>query len=227
MDQLERGPLPISAIAPPNTNNNYNYNNNNSDLVDSEDEEEGGVRYASLGKLRGENSNMREFDKTRGDGYFTAGRKMEDFGNGYRRGGDFEGGNLRNLRTLNKRKSYWEGNEEEDEEQGMGYAMVEDGDEDEQEQEQVGEERGREVNGGGNLMGELAAQMRGFAERFVKIEKKKMDLMRDNQRLRNEMENKKKEMILVYQHKTLELINKVFDGVSSSDEKKMKMSPDL
>ncbi|KNA16552.1 hypothetical protein SOVF_088090 [Spinacia oleracea] len=210
MDQLERGPLPISAVAPPN-NNNYNINhninnNNNNDLIDSDDEEVG-VRFASLGKLRGENSNLR-------DGFFKSGK----FGNGYRRGSEFEGGNLRNLRDLKKRKSYWEGDEDEQyQEQEVGYGM-----EEEEEEEEIVEEREK----GGNLMGELAAQMRGFAESFVRIEKKKVELMRENQRLRIEMENKKKEMVLVYQHKTIELINKAFhDAVSS--EKKMKMSPDL
>ncbi|XP_021720036.1 trihelix transcription factor ASIL1-like [Chenopodium quinoa] len=194
MDQLERGPLPISAIAPADNNNNssryydVNGNNNSNHYVrhgsDDDDEEGGGVRFGSMEKLRR--------DLKRGFG---------------RRGGDFGG--------LNKRKSYWEGDDDE-----VGF---EDGD------EEVGGVQERE--NGRNFMAQLGAQFRGFAENFVRIEKKKLDFMRDNQRLRIEMESKKREMILVYQHKTIQLINKAFTDASaaaSSSQKKMKMmSPDL
>ncbi|XP_021762995.1 trihelix transcription factor ASIL1-like [Chenopodium quinoa] len=198
MDQLERGPLPISAIAPADDciNNNNNNSTNHYDDDDDEDEEGRGVRFASMEKLRRDR----------------VGAMGRGFGNGYR------SGCMRSLRDLKKRKSYWEGDDDEEEEVGF-----EDG----------GEEVGgvEERENGRNLMGELGAQMRGFAENFIRIERKKLDLMRDNQRLRIEMESKKREMIVVYQHKTIELINKAFTDAAasaSSSEKKMKMmSPDL
>ncbi|XP_010685013.2 trihelix transcription factor ENAP1 [Beta vulgaris subsp. vulgaris] len=191
MDHLERGPLPISAVPPNFIDNNNNNNNNN--LVDSDDDDDdddgdgGVVKYASLGKLR-------EFDHKRVDGF----SKTE---NGYV--------------GLNKRKSYWGGNQEDK----LGFQMEED--EEEGGDDEVEEERENK----GSLMGELGAQMRVFSESFVKMERKKMELMRETERFRMEMENKRIHMIHLFQHKTVELISKAFSDDSSF--KKMKINPDL
>lgn len=74
-----------------------------------------------------------------------------------------------------------------------------------------------------DLMGELAVEIRDFAERFVRVEKKKMEMMRETERMKLEMEDKRMEMILVSQQKTVDMISKVF-GLS---QKKMKMTQDL
>lgn len=171
MNQLERGPLPISAVAPPPESD------------DSGSEEDDGVGDFRSGHARG-GRELGEFEK-RVDGLLLAGRKMGEFGSGYRRMSDFEGGNLGR-----KRKSY---EDEEDEEAGRELEECSNSD------------------GNGNLVvGELAAQMREFAERFVRIERKKMEVMRENERFRMEMENKRMQMILVSQQKTVDMISKVF-----------------
>ncbi|KAL2932749.1 Trihelix transcription factor ASIL2 [Bienertia sinuspersici] len=199
MDQLERGPMPISAVAPqPKIE----------DVDDSDDEVD--LRFASLRNLRADNSRDFDNNSNRVDGFSRIGRNLGDFGNGYVRGSEFEGGNFK------KRKNY-NNNDEEDEDE-VGYE-VEDDDDDQgqgQGQEEMVDDKGR------NLVGELGAQIRDFAEKFVKIEKKKLDLMRENERFRIEMENKRMEMIYVSQQKTVELINKAFD-VAASSQKKMKM----
>jgi len=73
------------------------------------------------------------------------------------------------------------------------------------------------------VAGELAPQMREFAERFVRIEEKKMEVMRENGRFRMEVENKRMQMILVSQQKTVDMISKVF----ASAQNRMKMTQDL
>uniref|UniRef100_A0A7C9EW22 Uncharacterized protein n=1 Tax=Opuntia streptacantha TaxID=393608 RepID=A0A7C9EW22_OPUST len=124
---------------------------------------------------------------------------MGEFRNGHRRLSDFEDGNLGR-----KRKFYEE-------------------EEDDEEAEREVEERS---NGGDDVnlvAGELAAQMREFAERFVRIERKKMEVMRENERFRMEVENKRMQMILVSQQKTVDMISKVF----AFAQNRMKMTQDL
>lgn len=80
-------------------------------------------------------------------------------------------------------------------------------------EEGEGEGRGRRV------VSEMAAEIRSFAERFVKMENKKIEMMRESQRDRLEMENKRMEMILDSQRKIVDTINKALGS-----QKKMKMT---
>ncbi|CAO2839909.1 unnamed protein product [Amaranthus hypochondriacus] len=181
MDQLEKGPLPISAVPPPP------HHKNNDPVSNSDDDCDVGF------------SNLRGFDK-RVDGFSRTGRNLGDFRNGSGKINDFR-----------KRMRF---SEMEEEEEDMGDEIGEDLEEDM-------EKKGRKDD---DLMGDLATQMRDFAERFVKMEGKKIELMRETEKLRMEMENKRMEMILISQQKTVELISKVFNG---SSQKKMKMTSEL
>ncbi|KAE9460780.1 hypothetical protein C3L33_07305, partial [Rhododendron williamsianum] len=88
-----------------------------------------------------------------------------------------------------------------------------DDDEDEEEEELVA------VGGG---VGELAAEIKVFAERFIRMEHKKMEMMRETERYRMEMENKRMEMILESQRKIVDTIGRAF----GSHNKKFKMAQD-
>ncbi|XWS36568.1 hypothetical protein CRYUN_Cryun20dG0095900 [Craigia yunnanensis] len=57
---------------------------------------------------------------------------------------------------------------------------------------------------------ELAVEIRRFAERFMRMEKKRMEMMQETERFRMEMENRRIEMILDSQRKTVDLISAIF-----------------
>lgn len=112
------------------------------------------------------------------------------------------GGSGRVLRALRspvvqKRKHLFENSDEEEEDNNAD----------------VGEE-------GGGGVAQLAVQIRSFAERFVKMENKKIEMMRDTERYRMEMENKRMEMILESQQKLVETVHRAF----SSSHKKRKLA---
>lgn len=86
-------------------------------------------------------------------------------------------------------------------------------DDDEAEEEEEGGEWS-------DMAAELAVEIRAFSERFVKMENKKIEMMRDTERYRMEMENKRMEVILESQQKLVHTIHKAF----SSSRKKMKMA---
>ncbi|KAA8550628.1 hypothetical protein F0562_002312 [Nyssa sinensis] len=88
-----------------------------------------------------------------------------------------------------KRKEYLDSDEEEEE------------DEDEEVEVEV-----EEGGGGRDVVADLAAEIRAFAERFVKMENKKMEMMRETERCRMDMENKRMEMILQSQRKIVDTI---------------------
>ncbi|MBA0605661.1 hypothetical protein Godav_018213 [Gossypium davidsonii] len=54
---------------------------------------------------------------------------------------------------------------------------------------------------------ELAMEIRRFAERFMRMERKKMEIMHETERLRKEMENKRIEMILDSEKKIVDAIS--------------------
>lgn len=89
----------------------------------------------------------------------------------------------------------------------------------EEEEEAEDEEEAVAVGGG---VGELAVEIKAFAERFVKMEKKKMEMMRETERYRMEMENKRMEMILESQRMIVDTIGRAF----GSHNKKFKMAQD-
>ncbi|XP_028126128.1 probable serine/threonine-protein kinase samkC [Camellia sinensis] len=99
----------------------------------------------------------------------------------------------------------------------------------EEEEEEEGEDEEDEedvvvVGGGGReTVVELAAEIKAFAERLVKMESKKMEMMRETERYRMEMENKRIEMILDSQRKIVDTIGRAF----GSHNKKLKMAQDF
>jgi len=100
MDQFERGPLPISAVARPSVKPPPPPE---SDVSGSEDDD--GVGDFRSGYARGVRK-LGEFEK-RVDGLLLAGRKMGEFRNGHRRLSDFEDGNLgrkRKRKMMRRRK---------------------------------------------------------------------------------------------------------------------------
>nr|XP_034915950.1 trihelix transcription factor ASIL1 [Populus alba]TKS12054.1 trihelix transcription factor ASIL1 [Populus alba] len=75
----------------------------------------------------------------------------------------------------------------------------------EEEEEEEEEEEGEE----GVEMG-LAGQIKAFSERMVKLERKKLEVMKETERSRMEMENKKLEMILDSHRKIVHMIGEAF-----------------
>ncbi|CAI9107430.1 OLC1v1006780C1 [Oldenlandia corymbosa var. corymbosa] len=75
-----------------------------------------------------------------------------------------------------------------------------------------GEELEAEVEekGKGVLVKALAAEVRGFAERFLKMENDKIELMRKTEKTRMEMEKNRMDMILEAQRKVVDTIGKAF-----------------
>ncbi|KAH7517545.1 hypothetical protein FEM48_Zijuj09G0076400 [Ziziphus jujuba var. spinosa] len=78
-------------------------------------------------------------------------------------------------------------------------------DEDYEEVEVEGQ-RGRE------LVLKLAGEIRGFADRFIGMENMKMEILKETERCRMEMETKRMDMILQSQHKIVDSIAKAFES---------------
>ncbi|KAK6238884.1 hypothetical protein QUC31_004353 [Theobroma cacao] len=57
-----------------------------------------------------------------------------------------------------------------------------------------------------NRGAELAVEIKRFAERFMRVERKRMEMMQETERLRVEMENRRIEMILDSQRKIVDVI---------------------
>ncbi|XP_057965840.1 trihelix transcription factor ENAP2 [Malania oleifera] len=92
-------------------------------------------------------------------------------------------------------------------------------DEDEEEEEAVVEERDGE--GARGVISELTMEIKGFAERFIRMENKKMEMMRETERYRMEMDSKRMDMILDSQRKILDTISRTIGS-----HKKLKMAED-
>lgn len=65
-------------------------------------------------------------------------------------------------------------------------------------------------------------EMRAFAERFVRMENMKMEMMKETERRRMEMESRRMEMIVESQRKIVETI-----GRALGSNKKLKMSQEI
>nr|XP_016473349.1 PREDICTED: uncharacterized protein LOC107795266 [Nicotiana tabacum] len=219
MDRMERGPLPISAHpvamvkCQQNSNSNsisnlnstaadhqrYYYDNNtDSDEVDA-------LSYMDMRKnkcksinhivpgemgLMGmnvnvvDNRNVNRMVKDRNFNVFEQKDRNFDV--------------MRGMRNpmIEKRKGYF------------GNVALDDDDEDDDVEEEVDEEEDEENEGsvGGS---ELAAEIRGFAERFMRMENKKIEMMKETERYRMEMEKRRMEMILENQRNLIDTINRV------------------
>ncbi|GAV70698.1 Myb_DNA-bind_4 domain-containing protein [Cephalotus follicularis] len=82
--------------------------------------------------------------------------------------------------------------------------------EEEEERERV---RGRRVGM------ELAAEIRGFAERFVGMEKNKIEMIKEMERCRMEMEDKRIKMIMDSQRKIVDMIDMAFGSQNNNKVK--------
>ncbi|KAL1557476.1 trihelix transcription factor ASIL2-like [Salvia divinorum] len=94
---------------------------------------------------------------------------------------------------------------------GEGFSDDDGDDSDEDaadEEEQVAVEAGG--SGGGGRGMELAAEIRGFTERFMGMETKKIEMMQEMQRYRMEMEKKRMEMIAEAQRRMVDTIGRAF-----------------
>ena len=78
------------------------------------------------------------------------------------------------------------------------------------------------VEGGKDVVWELAGEMRAFAESFLRMENMKMEMMKETERHRMEMENRRMEMIVESQRKIVETI-----GRALGSNKKLKMSQEI
>ncbi|GAB4830217.1 hypothetical protein Ancab_019859 [Ancistrocladus abbreviatus] len=195
MDQLDRGPMPISVAPPVSLVKAHEV------LGDDEDSDEdidygnnkGSKRDHRLDDSRSlRNRKMDEFEELI-DGFFKgSGGQVTEFREWERKVGSFG----QDSRFRKRKGSVFE--------------------EEEMEAEEENDEEEEETSG---LLVQLAGQMRQFAERFVKMETKKIEMMRETQSFRMEMENKRMEMILLSQQKTVELISRAFES-----QKKMKLT---
>nr|XP_043620932.1 proline-rich protein 36-like [Erigeron canadensis] len=180
MDNLERGPLPISSsqgMAVVEYQKSSTSNGNKRKHEYSNDV--GGAEY--LGNRRSSRSRSTNHQIPNGD--LTTNLRVVDGGNRVVRG----------LRTpmIHKPREF--------------YQQVDDGgEEDEENNADGGDEEEAAL--------QLAAEIKGFAEKFVKMENKKIEMMRDVERYRLEMENKRMEMILESQQMLVETVTKAFGG---------------
>lgn len=174
MDQMERGPLPISAR--PITAVEYRHDSDNHD--DEEDE-------SSEHEVREDSDAYKSRSMNRGD------RRCN-------------GGISRFLRKPMFRKP----------------RKVFDADWSEEEKE----EEAKEVEDGGGAgrgaICELAIEMRTFAERYLRVENMRVEVMRETERFRMEMEDKRLEMILQSHRQIVDTIGRAL----GSKKKKLKMN---
>lgn len=92
----------------------------------------------------------------------------------------------------------------------------------EEEDEEVDDEVEEEEGGDGTrVVSELAVHIRTFAENFVKVEHKKVQMMRETVKHQMEMENKRMKMIIEAQRKIVETIHEA----CNTSQKKMRMGP--
>ncbi|KAL8546679.1 hypothetical protein ACS0TY_006415 [Phlomoides rotata] len=231
LDQMERGPTllyarPITAVAKSFSNNansnsnsnnisNFNhdygsfysnpadyYNNDSHGGGGSDDSDENlnaGVKAAARNKSKSINNIVDGGVKGRVTG--AKGIAMEK---------GFNGSGSRSVRVLRNqmngvRKQYYDGDDSDDDDDDDNEEENDDDEDDvEEEEEQVQIE-----DGAGR---ELAAEIRGFTERFIGMESRRMEMMRETERYRMEMEKKRMEMILEAQRKIFDSIGRAFVG---------------
>ncbi|XP_016577508.2 uncharacterized protein LOC107875339 isoform X2 [Capsicum annuum] len=206
MDSMERGPLPIAAhpvamveCSNPNPNPNPNPSYSNSGNTDNHqryydtDSDEVDVSYMDLRKNKSKNINhiVRNGGVMGVNG--NVNRMVKD-----RNFDDVMKGMMRNSMNVDKRKGYF-GN----------VGINEDEDDVEEEVDEEEDEEDGDGSGGGS---ELAAEIRGFAERFMRMESKKIEMMKETERYRMEMEKRRMEMILETQRSLIDTINSVVGG---------------
>ncbi|KAE9611099.1 hypothetical protein Lal_00015986 [Lupinus albus] len=188
MDELERGPMPISArpltaLSPP-----CNYIDNDNDNDDDDDDDD---------------NRMMNYVKSKSISYILSERPRTT---------KKYGGELGFSREHVLPKGFWR----------MDYDDENyDDDDDEKNEDEEKEEKKVVVNKEGLILG-LTEEIKDFGERFIAMENLKMRMMKDTERYRVEMENKRTEMILKSQRRIVDSIGRAF-GLS----KKMKIGHEI
>lgn len=225
LDQMERGPTPlyarpITAVAKSFSNNaNSNINSNfnhgygslystSTDYYNNDSHGAGGggsddsdenLNTGQIVKAAARNKS-KSINNIVGGG--VKGRVTSAKGITIGRG--FNGSGSRSVRVLRNqmngvRKQYYDGDDSDDDD---------DDNEEADEEDDMAEEEQVQVEDGAGM--ELAAEIRGFTERFIGMESKKIEMMRETERYRMEMEKKRMEMILEAQRKIVDSIGRAF-----------------
>ncbi|CAL0324415.1 unnamed protein product [Lupinus luteus] len=197
MDELERGPMPISArpltaLSPPCNyigDGNRSYNEDNDDDDDDDDDK------------------MMNYVKSKSINYIVSERPRTT----KRYGGDLGFSREHVVPKGFRRMDYNDENYDDDS----------DDENNEEEEEEEEEEKREVVNKEGLILG-LTEEIKVFGERFIAMENLKMRMMKDTERYRVEMENKRIEMILKSQRRIVDSIGRAF-GLS----KKMKIGHEI
>ncbi|KAL6968033.1 hypothetical protein U1Q18_033837 [Sarracenia purpurea var. burkii] len=200
MDRMDHGPLPISArpmamIPYQNSNpKDGDYDNDDEEDDDDEDEEEQEVDETKYTVADKRNNKSKSINHIVRGTMSTNSSSMER---------KLIGGNDRVSRFSQKQleerfEKYESGGEDEEENNGGGGG------------EEEGDEAEEEVERGRGMASQLAAEIKAFAERLVRMENKKMEMVRETQKHRMEMENKRMEMILESQRKIVDAIDRAF-----------------
>lgn len=113
-------------------------------------------------------------------------------------GGGGRGGRVSRNPMNEKPREYYDGGESDED--------GDDSDGDEEEDQLVAEEGGSVGRGGMRL----AAEIRGFTERFMVMERKKIEIMQETESFRMDMEKKRMEMIVEAQRKMVDTIGRAF-----------------
>lgn len=189
MDRMERGPLSAPLVKCSTNTNTSNYDNSlveyySEDSDDDWDGDEDGDGEGGRSKLKSINNIVRS--GLTNNGLRSNSGRVE-------RGGSESYRVERVLRDRAnvKRKSFYD--ESEEEEEG--------------EEEEGGEEEEEEEGVGGV---ELAKEIKGFMEKFMRVESRKIEMMRETERYRMEMEKKRMDMILDTQWKIVDTIGRAF-----------------
>lgn len=219
---MERGPTPLTA-RPVSAVKYQNQKNTSAAVVtgnykESEsDEGEGnfGVLEVKKNKLKSINNIVRG---SAVDVSSNNDRNVNKIGMGRTFGVGENARVLRGMRSpmIQKRKGYFQ-NDESDEDEDDDNDDDDEGEELEEEEEEEVEEKG-----GGVVGKELAAEIRGFAERFMRMENKKIEMMREAERYRMEIEKKRMDMILESQRKVVDTIGRAFGA-----HKKVKTAQEI
>ncbi|KAK7287414.1 hypothetical protein RIF29_00689 [Crotalaria pallida] len=197
MDELERGPLPISArplmaFLPPGDDRADNYNDDDNDYGDEDDDDNERNNYV---KSKSINHIIRQRPRTNKYGGFS-GFERERVPKGFWRMDD-----------------NYDDDVSDDDDDDDDDNNDDDGEKDEDKRVVV-DERG--------LVLGLTAEIKDFGQRFTAVENLKMRMMKETERRRLEMENKRIEMILKSQRRIVDSIERVFGS-----SKKMKISYDI
>ncbi|KAL3616336.1 hypothetical protein CASFOL_039726 [Castilleja foliolosa] len=215
MDQLERGPMPLAIVK--SSSPNYGSKIYNNDVNNSY-----GRFYSGSGDYFNKNHNNLGNGDGDGDG---SDESDEEWNKGLelskknKSKGISSNNNNYNHNRRSDGKSGFTAAKMMNGKRGFSYDSV-NSDDDEDDDDFVDEDKtglDEEVDEGSGEK-ELAAEIRGFAERFMRMENKKIEMMRETERYWMEMEKKRMDMILENHRKIINSISNAFGA-----RKKAKM----